>query len=103
MAAISKSSNHTGAIAGGVIGAFIFLCLLILGLCVFLKHRRRKRTPPSAEFREYAARYEAAAHGSNDDLSVPPPPFTRGNFNDPIIEKFETSQRANTPTYGYAV
>ncbi|KDQ07192.1 hypothetical protein BOTBODRAFT_39028 [Botryobasidium botryosum FD-172 SS1] len=41
------SSNHTGAIVGGVIGGLAGLALLIGGIFMFMRWRKRDRTAPS--------------------------------------------------------
>ncbi|KAN0075342.1 hypothetical protein V8E55_011365 [Tylopilus felleus] len=50
IAAVSSSSPDAGTIAGSVIGGVIFLVLVILGLLLYLRARKKKRTPPSSEF-----------------------------------------------------
>ncbi|KIL00676.1 hypothetical protein PAXRUDRAFT_821475 [Paxillus rubicundulus Ve08.2h10] len=39
-----------GAIAGGVIAGVVFLACIVLGVLVYLRARRRRRTAPSSEF-----------------------------------------------------
>ncbi|KAF8136089.1 hypothetical protein EV363DRAFT_719929 [Boletus edulis] len=49
VAAVSSKSN-AGAIAGGVIGGVVLLVLLVLIALLYLRARKRNRTPPSSEF-----------------------------------------------------
>ncbi|KAL5511725.1 hypothetical protein ACEPAH_4943 [Sanghuangporus vaninii] len=129
-AAAATGSNKTGAIIGGVLGGLVFILLLILGAITFLRRRRRKRTPASAEFRDRyiprstapppPLRYPLAAQTSRESLdpaadgdgadgfaemryhpSEPPPPFTKGSFNDPLFEKIYETQQKNVE-YGLA-
>jgi hypothetical protein len=44
------SPAKKGAIAGGVVGAFVGLALAIVVVAILLKARARKHTPASAEF-----------------------------------------------------
>ncbi|KAL5533210.1 hypothetical protein ACEPAF_4986 [Sanghuangporus sanghuang] len=126
----ATGSNETGAIVGGVLGGLVFILLLILGTIIFLRRRRRKRTPASAEFRDRyiprstalppPLRHPLAAQTSRESLdpdgdgdgadgfaemryhpSEPPPPFTKGSFNDPLFEKIYETQQKNVE-YGLA-
>ncbi|KAL5490223.1 hypothetical protein ACEPAI_5056 [Sanghuangporus weigelae] len=128
--AAATGSNKTGAIVGGVLGGLVFVLLLILGAILFLRRRRRKRTPASAEFRDRyiprstapppPLRHPLAAQTSRESLdpdgdgdgaddfaemryhpSEPPPPFTKGSFSDPLFEKIYETQQKNLK-YGLA-
>ncbi|KAI5124341.1 hypothetical protein M0805_008948 [Coniferiporia weirii] len=107
---LNAKGRHTdkGAIAGGVIGGLAFLLLLALAVVFFLRRRRRNRTPASAEFRDYAGRkgqllgsYTAARQDSSELLDDPPP-FTHGDYSDPLFEKLHQTRQAHA-NYGVAV
>ncbi|TBU32358.1 hypothetical protein BD311DRAFT_775429 [Dichomitus squalens] len=110
---VSKSSNNTGAIAGGVIGGLLFIAFLV-ALAFFIRRRRRRaRIPPSAEFMHMAregaegpelafvsfdpdgratpARLIPLARQSSIEDDERPPAFTPGSYSDPILEKVHAS------------
>lgn len=94
MSANTPSSNlsaqsHTGAIAGGVIGGLILLSLIIFGVLIFLR-RRKKHTAPSAEFLTVyppqtpfarAATTGSAASFRSDFSIDPPASYTTEKYN----------------------
>ncbi|KAG8987093.1 hypothetical protein FRB90_003601 [Tulasnella sp. 427] len=46
-----SSKSNVGAIVGGVIGGLVFIALVAVGSCLFIRHRRRQHeVPPSAAF-----------------------------------------------------
>lgn len=98
-------------------GGVIFLLLLVLGALWFIRRRRRLRLPASAEFRDYSDESTAlgsysithgqAGHmalqpeveqgqradaGGNDEQ---PPPFSPGEYTDPLFEKLRQTRQAN--------
>ncbi|KAG8217316.1 hypothetical protein J3R82DRAFT_5411 [Butyriboletus roseoflavus] len=50
VATTSSSTSNAGTIAGAVIGGVVFLVLALLGILLYLRARKRNRTPPSYEF-----------------------------------------------------
>ncbi|KAI9064295.1 hypothetical protein FKP32DRAFT_620100 [Trametes sanguinea] len=100
-----RKSNHTGAIAGGVLGGLALLIALLAGLAMLRRKRRASRTAPSAEFMHMARSGGTNARvgggttptfdqdgsvGSCSDDPPPGPPFTEGGFygySDPVLEK----------------
>ncbi|KAF9228662.1 hypothetical protein BS17DRAFT_204038 [Gyrodon lividus] len=46
----TTTKPQAGAIAGGVIGGVVFLVCAVLGVLIYLRARKRKRTAPSSEF-----------------------------------------------------
>ncbi|TCD60923.1 hypothetical protein EIP91_009296 [Steccherinum ochraceum] len=92
----AASSSKAGPIAGGVIGAVILIALLA-GAFLFWRRRKAKRMAPSAEFMHHRGMTpslsappllrDVSTRDSEEEDTSPPPPFSRGNFNDPIFEK----------------
>lgn len=103
-----KQHEHTGAIAGGVIGGLAFLLLAIVVTILLYRRMRARRTAPSAEFMDLArgttpgpapVRMEGtttpsgdrllplARQGSLGDYDDRPPAFTPGIYADPVFEK----------------
>ncbi|EJD05747.1 uncharacterized protein FOMMEDRAFT_17979 [Fomitiporia mediterranea MF3/22] len=110
-AARVQNTSKAGPIAGGVIGGLILILLFILGTILFLRRRRQKRTPASAEFRDrYIPRSHVvtplAMQGSSEYLDdrdppdAPPPPFTQGDYSDPLFEKIAETRQAHMQ-YGF--
>ncbi|KDQ60639.1 hypothetical protein JAAARDRAFT_67075 [Jaapia argillacea MUCL 33604] len=105
------ANTNAGVIAGSIIGALVATLLIFLALLLYMRRRDRKRkarTAPSAEFLNmYRERDEASPMpgGLGMPLPVsigrvttrgmdeedPPPPFSKGNFSDPVIEKVNAS------------
>lgn len=50
VATSTSSTSDAGTIAGCVVGGVVFLVLAALGALLYLRARKRKRTPPSSEF-----------------------------------------------------
>ncbi|KAG6379126.1 hypothetical protein JVT61DRAFT_11563 [Boletus reticuloceps] len=92
VAAVSSKSN-AGPIAGGVIGGVVLLVLLVLGALLYLRARKRNRTPPSSEFlnsikagappvlrlgsgAEYTPTLSEKGGAYTHYPPCPPPPFT---------------------------
>ena len=48
--AATSSTLNAGEIAGCVVGSVVFLAVVVLCILLFLRARKRKRTPPSSEF-----------------------------------------------------
>ncbi|KAH0830391.1 SRP54-type protein [Lanmaoa asiatica] len=46
----SPTAAQTRTIAGSVVGGVVFLALVMLAILLYLRARKRKRTPPSSEF-----------------------------------------------------
>lgn len=102
---------------GGVIGALLFLVLVAAAVMYFLRRRQRAARPaPSAEFLHMArggadspvfvakggyademahtptdAYFVSLARQSSIEDGEAPPPFTPGNFRDPVLEKVNES------------
>ncbi|EJF61581.1 hypothetical protein DICSQDRAFT_169997 [Dichomitus squalens LYAD-421 SS1] len=104
------SKVNSGAIAGGVVGAFIFLCLVAVGALCIIRRRRKSRQPPSAEFMHIARGQSELGFVPTDGKTTPslarliplarqssledderPPAFTPGSYGDPVLEKVQAS------------
>ncbi|KAF8558468.1 hypothetical protein OG21DRAFT_1504213 [Imleria badia] len=75
----ASSTSDAGTIAGCVVGGVVFLVLVVLAALLFLRARKRKRTPPSSEFinsiREGAPpvlRLDSGAEYSAEKTHYPP-------------------------------
>ncbi|KAJ3480321.1 hypothetical protein NLI96_g8433 [Meripilus lineatus] len=98
--AVRSTSSKAGPIAGGVIGGLILLALIVLGAFLWRRRRNRRRIAPSAEFMHHNRLTPSLSHspavpltGSYTDTEDdPPPPFTRGSYNDPVLEKVSAAQ-----------
>lgn len=103
-----QGHSHVKAIAAGTVGGIAFLLVALIALIYYRRRRRRKHTPPSAEFREYVAQNEhlftvaPRITDSDDGEHEPLPPFSHGDFSDPVYEKLNESRDANI-AYGMAV
>ncbi|PIL27137.1 hypothetical protein GSI_10278 [Ganoderma sinense ZZ0214-1] len=106
-------SANTDAIAGGVVGGVAFLTLLAIGAFLLVRHRRKSRPPPSAEFMHLArgpselgfATMDGkksptlhrlmpgplARRGSLEDEENLPPLSPTLSYHDPVLEKAQES------------
>ncbi|GJJ12014.1 hypothetical protein Clacol_006252 [Clathrus columnatus] len=88
---LKGTSSNAGAIAGGVIGAVLFISLIIIIILYYRRWRNEHRVAPSAEFMSLAgprARYTRAPDGSS------PPAFMERDGSDPVLEKAYYSAQA---------
>lgn len=89
--------SNAGAIAGGVIGGFVLVCLLALAILIF-KRKRRRHIPASAEFMNQMTPSEMPILLSTPrsdafreaDVTAG---YTDAYYNDPVLEKIELSRR----------
>ena len=98
--------GDAGAIAGAVIGAFVFLILLAVGVYLIVRRWRHSRLPPSAEFRHVVGtksnlepfpKYGKRALSNTYLVSLSrtssleenklPPVFTPGSYGDPVFSE----------------
>ncbi|KAF8654249.1 hypothetical protein AX16_003770 [Volvariella volvacea WC 439] len=99
--AAHQSANRAGAIAGAVIASFVGLMVMLLLLYYYVRHRKKSRVAPSSEFLRPDRRGEHVVVSSPftrivsqydrdidyPSLAVPPPPYARGSYIQPILTK----------------
>ena len=109
---IESSSTSTGAIAGGVVGGLALLALIAVGAFLFIRHRRKSRPPPSAEFMHLARGPSELGFATMDGKKSPTlhrlmpgplarrgsledeeqaPPMSPVGYRDPVLEKAQES------------
>ena len=100
------SHSNAGAIAGGAVGGFVLISTLLFMLIFCLKWRKKRRTPPSAEFvantREVTSPSFIQIERSNNESDDSLPPFANAGFKDPLYEKIGLSRDLSV-AYGLAV
>ncbi|KAG1749030.1 uncharacterized protein EDB91DRAFT_830523 [Suillus paluster] len=69
---LTTTSTNAGAIAGGVVGGVVVLALLILGLILFRRARRRRHIAPSSEFAETIKRGEMPVLRLDSGMEIVP-------------------------------
>ncbi|KAI1792229.1 hypothetical protein LXA43DRAFT_1060778 [Ganoderma leucocontextum] len=106
------ASTNTGAIAGGVIGGVALLALLAASAFILIRHRRKSRPPPSAEFMHLARGASELGFATMDGKTSPtlhrliplarqssledepeerPLEFVPEGYRDPVLEKAQES------------
>ncbi|KAF8522129.1 hypothetical protein BU17DRAFT_64470 [Hysterangium stoloniferum] len=88
---VAISDNNTsvirpnaGAIAGGIIGGFVFISLVLIAFLVVRRRRLKAQIPPSAEFIAGAGPRATYNHASPDESFLP---FEPDEWRDPVREK----------------
>ena len=100
----AHSHRRSGQIAGGIIGGLIALALLCFAGFLLYRKIQRARKLPSAEFVMYAANHGPLQGTADFGMPVsqrtslekvePPPPFSQGDFDDPLFEKIKETRQA---------
>ncbi|KAH7913749.1 hypothetical protein BJ138DRAFT_1145429 [Hygrophoropsis aurantiaca] len=110
-----KSTNHAGAIAGGVVGAIVGLAIIGVAITFFIIRRRRSHVAPSAAFSSQfgntgnAPMFAASPFGASVPLTQPKlyNPSDPSTFPvappSPTILTTHSSLNPSSPTRSYSV